>query len=212
LDISADFLCEAATRLGQEYPWLEVSAVCADFNEGWSFLDNVPEGKRVVFYPGSTIGNLEPQAAVLFLQRVRQVIGEDGGLLIGVDLHKSTQILNAAYNDASGVTARFNLNILNQLNKLVDANFDVERFSHKAFYNTERYRIEMHLVSDVEQEVLCNGERIHFATGESLHTESSYKYTVQGFADLAAAAGLTIQQSWLDAQHLFSVHYLCSTR
>ena len=208
LDISAEFLRESATQLGQEYPWLRVFAVCADFNQGWPFPDDLPDGKRVVFYPGSTIGNLEPDAAADFLRRVRQVIGDDGGLLIGVDLHKSHERLQAAYNDASGITARFNLNVLNRLDDILDAEFSAAAFSHRAFYNAEQQRIEMHLVSDRDQSVRCNGGRIDFAPGESIHTENSYKYTVEGFAALASSAGLSLDHSWLDAERLFSVHYL----
>ena len=212
LDISADFLSDAALRLGLEYPWLNVNAVCADFNAGWSFLENVPEGKRVVFYPGSTIGNLEPAAAAEFLRRVRQLIGDDGGLLLGVDLHKSSERLHAAYNDASGVTARFNLNVLKRLNELLDAEFDQDLFSHRAFYNTDEQRIEMHLVSKRAHSVKCNGSHIDFESGESIHTENSYKYTAQRFAELAASAGLAVEQSWFDAERLFSVHYLSAYR
>jgi dimethylhistidine N-methyltransferase len=208
LDISADFLLESATQLGREYPWLPVHAVCADFNESWPFPDDLPDGRRVVFYPGSTIGNLEPAAARDFLRRVRQLIGDGGGLLIGVDLHKSSQRLHDAYNDASGITAQFNLNVLNRLNDLLDAEFDSALFRHKAFYNTDEKRIEMHLVSERKHSVFCNGSRIDFDHGETIHTENSYKYTVDGFAELAASAGLTLQQSWLDDERLFSVHYL----
>ena len=208
VDISEEFLCDAALQLGKEYPWLNIHAVCADFNHSWSFLDEVPEGKRVVFYPGSTIGNLEPQAAVAFLQRVRRILGDDGGALVGVDLHKSSPRLNAAYNDASGLTARFNLNVLERINGVLDADFDASRFSHRAFYNEELQRIEMHLVSEQAQTVKCNGSHIEFAAGETIHTENSYKYTVDGFAQLAQSANLSLQQSWLDSERLFSVHYL----
>lgn len=211
VDISGDFLLQAAMQLGSEYPWLPIHAVCADFNHSWSFVDEFPVGKRVVFYPGSTIGNLEQEAAVLFLQRVRDTLGDDGGVLIGVDLHKSSSILNAAYNDSDGVTADFNLNVLAQLNKLLDAEFDPGLFAHHAFYNTEEQRIEMHLVSERAQSVRCNGSQIAFGEGETIHTENSYKYTVEGFARLAARAGLTLQQSWIDDDELFSVHYLCAT-
>ncbi|GMG86755.1 L-histidine N(alpha)-methyltransferase [Biformimicrobium ophioploci] len=208
LDISAGFLEEAATRLGNEYPWLKVHAVCADFNDGWPCEEALPAGKRVVFYPGSTIGNLEPESARKFLCRVRKLIGDEGGLLIGVDLHKSEARLNAAYNDGAGVTARFNLNVLNHVNQLLDAEFDEAQFSHRAFYNRDHRRIEMHLVSEQAQSVRCGGEDIAFASGETIHTENSYKYTVKDFAELAGTAGLTLAQSWLDPDRLFSVHYL----
>ena len=208
MDISADFLQSAALELGGEYPWLDIYAVCADFNQGWSFLDALPTGKRVVFYPGSTIGNLEPKLAAEFLIRVRDMMGENGGALVGVDTHKSTDRLNAAYNDSQGVTAKFNRNVLRRLNEVMDAEFEEDSFRHHAFYNTEVRRIEMHLVSERKQSVRCNGGTVEFALGETLHTESSYKYTAQSFAALVEAAGLKLAQSWMDADELFSVHYL----
>lgn len=208
MDISADFLQSAALELGGEYPWLDIYAVCADFNQGWSFLDALPAGKRVVFYPGSTIGNLEPKLAAEFLIRVRDMMGENGGALVGVDTHKSTDRLNAAYNDSQGITAKFNLNVLRRLNEVMDAEFEEDSFSHHAFYNTEVRRIEMHLVSEREQSVRCNGGTVEFALGETLHTESSYKYTAKSFAALVEAAGLKLVQSWMDVDELFSVHYL----
>ena len=208
MDISADFLQSAALELGGEYPWLDIYAVCADFNQGWSFLDALPTGKRVVFYPGSTIGNLEPKLAAEFLIRVRDMMGENGGALVGVDTHKSTDRLNAAYNDSQGVTAKFNLNVLRRLNEVMDAEFEEDSFRHHAFYNTEVRRIEMHLVSERKQSVRCNGGTVEFALGETLHTESSYKYTPQSFVALVEAAGLKLAQSWMDADELFSVHYL----
>ncbi len=212
LDISADFLRDAVTQLGLEYPWLTVQAICADFNRDWTWLDKLPEGRRVVFYPGSTIGNLEPEAAEEFLRRVRRLVGSDGGLLIGVDLHKSSACLNKAYNDTEGVTASFNLNALEHINHQFGADFDTKRFSHHAFYDVERQRIEMHLVSTEKQSVRCRDTRIDFASGESIHTENSYKYTVEGFEKLAARAGLALRASWLDEERLFSVHYLSSSQ
>ncbi len=210
VDISAEFLLAAASELASEYPWLSVDAFCADFNRDWSFTENLPEGRRVVFYPGSTIGNLEPDAASRFLEQIRDVVGEGGGAVIGVDLHKSSDILNAAYNDEAGVTAEFNLNLLERLNKLMDASFDPSQFSHDAFYNERDRRIEMHLVSAVEQSVQVNGTRIDFDKGERLHTENSYKYTIDDFADLAAGAGLSLEQTWTDKDELFSVHYVAT--
>ena len=208
VDISADFLLQAAIQLGKEYPWLAVRAVCADFNNSWSFVDDLPAGKRVVFYPGSTIGNLEPDNALKFLKRVRAMVGTAGGMLIGVDLHKSSTRLNAAYNDAQGITAEFNRNVLTCLNGLLDAEFDPATFAHHAFYNNDKQRIEMHLVSAQAQTVRCNGSHIAFDKGETIHTENSYKYTLEGFTALAAKAGLRLERSWLDDDELFSVHYL----
>lgn len=208
VDISAEFLYEAAVKLGREFPWLSIHAICADFAERWQDRTELPAGRRVVFYPGSTIGNMEPKDAQAFLSGLRQWIGSDGGILIGVDLHKSEALLNAAYNDAKGVTAEFNLNILNSVNKLVDADFSEQAFSHRAFYNTDLKRIEMHLVSKEPQTVEVNGSRIRFDRGETLHTENSYKYSLQGFSSLCDAAGLALEKSWLDENQLFSVHYL----
>jgi dimethylhistidine N-methyltransferase len=211
MDISAEFLQSAALQLGEEYPWLDIYAVCADFNQGWSFVNDLPDARRVVFYPGSTLGNLEPDAAIRFLQRVRDLIGESGGALLGVDTHKSSAQLNAAYNDAEGVTAAFNLNVLRRMNQLLDADFNESQFQHDAFYNTDRRRIEMHLVSQAEQTVECSGEIIEFQDGETIHTENSYKYSQDDFAALVAAADLKIQTSWHDAQQSFGVHFLQPT-
>ncbi len=208
IDISADFLQQAAQQLGREYPWLNVHAVCADFNKKWTFVEALPAGKRVVFYPGSTIGNLEPQAATDFLRRVKDLVGPDGGALIGVDLHKSEDRLNAAYNDSAGITADFNRNVLTRVNEMLDADFEHARFRHRAFYDRNKRRIEMHLVSQEAHSVRCNGSTIFFGEGESIHTENSYKYTLKGFSQLASKAGFRVMHSWLDDEELFSVHYL----
>jgi dimethylhistidine N-methyltransferase len=208
LDISAEFLYASALKLGREFPWLQVHSICADFSEPWQERTELPPGRRVVFYPGSTIGNMEPRHAGEFLSGLRQWIGEDGGLLVGVDLHKSEQVLNAAYNDTEGVTAKFNLNILNAVNSLTGANFRRQGFSHQAFYNEELRRIEMHLVSKEPQTVRINGSAIEFRAGETLHTENSYKYSLESFAALAENAGFTPEQSWFDEDRLFSFHYL----
>lgn len=208
LDISADFLLQAALAVGSEYPWLTVNAICADFRQFWSFESHLSPGRRVLFYPGSTIGNLEPSAAAAFLASVRELVREDGGVLIGVDLHKSKETLEAAYDDSQGVTARFNLNVLSRLNALVGSDFRPENFRHRAFYNEALQRIEMHLVSQCAQSVHIGAESFELAAGERLHTENSYKYTVAGFAELAASAGLALKESWLDEDQLFSLHYL----
>lgn len=208
VDISADFLLQSAQTLGGEYPWLDIFAVCADFNAGWEFLNEQPTSPRVVFYPGSTIGNLEPVIAQEFLAGLRDVVGRDGGMLIGVDTHKGTDRLNAAYNDSAGVTAAFNLNVLRRLNELLDAEFDEASFSHRAFYNEELRRIEMHLVSACAQRVKCADTTISFERGETIHTECSYKYSLGDFTALADSAGLEITQTWQDDDGLFSVHYL----
>ncbi|GAB5453531.1 MAG: L-histidine N(alpha)-methyltransferase [Halioglobus sp.] len=208
LDISATFLRAAADDVAAQFPWLRVHPVCADFTRDWSFVDDLPAGRRIVFYPGSTIGNLEPAAATVFLRRVRGLVGADGGLLLGVDLHKDRDILNAAYNDAAGITAQFNVNLLSHLNRALDADFHPQHFEHNAFYNADEQRIEMHLVSTKDHSVRCLDEDIHFAEGETLHTENSYKYSPESLAELATSAGFQVATSWFDDQRLFSVHYL----
>jgi dimethylhistidine N-methyltransferase len=208
VDISSDYLRESAIALGQEFPWLPIHAICADFNQDWHLPQDIPGGKKVIFYPGSTIGNLEPSGAIAFLTHLRTSIDADGGILVGVDLHKSEQRLHAAYNDSRGITAEFNLNLLDRINSVLETDFDRTLFAHKAFYNKSMRRIEMHLVCEDQHSVQCGGETVDFRAGESIHTENSYKYTLSGFADLAASAGLQIRRSWLDENELFSVHYL----
>lgn len=208
IDISASFLKDSAEALGEEYPWLDIHAVCADFNGGWGFLDELPASPRVVFYPGSTIGNLEPDMAQRFLKSLRDMVGPDGGVLIGVDTHKSTERLNAAYNDSAGITAAFNLNILRRMNELLDANFHESRFSHHAFYNESQRRIEMHLVSDCAQQISHADGSFDFREGETIHTECSYKYSLEDFAALARSGGFDIAETWQDDEGLFSLHYL----
>lgn len=208
MDISADFLEISAIQLAEEYPWLQVHAVCADFASLEKMPDELPHGRRVIFYPGSTLGNMNPGEATGFLRRLGHWLDGDGGILIGIDLHKSTRILEAAYNDGKGVTAQFNLNILNHVNSLTNANFDVCRFRHHAFYNVERQRIEMHLVSTEDQVVELGDTRIGISRGETIHTENSYKYTQESFQRVTQDAGFEIRSSWYDDRRLFSVHYL----
>jgi dimethylhistidine N-methyltransferase len=211
LDISEDFLYQAAQKLGREFPWLSIHAICADFSDQWQARTQLIGGRRVVFYPGSTIGNMEPELAQTFLSNLREWIGHDGSVLIGVDLQKHEHLLNAAYNDAQGVTAEFNLNVLNSMNNLVNANFDTNDFTHRAFYNNGLKRIEMHLVSKDSRTVNIDGALIQFDKGETLHTENSYKYSLESFTALSNAAGFTLEKSWLDEDELFSVHYLSSS-
>ncbi|MGB5486548.1 MAG: L-histidine N(alpha)-methyltransferase [Lysobacterales bacterium] len=208
LDISAEFLRRSAEQLAAEYPWLNIHAICTDFTNQEEAPAGLPAGKRVVFYPGSTLGNMKPAEASDFLRNLGRWLNQDGGALIGIDMHKSTRILEAAYNDQQGITALFNLNILSNINALMDANFDINRFSHRSFYNEEKYRIEMHLVSNVDQEVKLGETILRFARGETIHTENSYKYTLESFQQIASNAGFAIRSSWSDEQQLFSVHYL----
>lgn len=205
LDISRDFLLESAERLREDFPDLEVRPLVADFSEEFELPESA--AKRVLFYPGSTIGNFEPGAAGAFLRRAAAMVGAGGGLLIGVDLHKSSEVLNAAYNDSQGVTAEFNRNILRHANELLDADFDPEQFEHVAFYNEREQRVEMHLESCAAQRVQCRGDLLEFEAGERIHTEYSHKYTIDGFGQLAADAGFLARECWIDSDRLFSVQY-----
>ncbi len=208
MDISADFLKQSAVQLAAEYPWLNVQAVCTDFATQEKEPEGLPLGKRVIFYPGSTLGNMKPADAIDFLKNLGHWLKRDGGVLIGIDLHKSTRILEAAYNDEQGITALFNLNLLSNINNITGANFNADHFRHLAFYNEEKYRIEMHLVSTVDQVVELGDTKLRFTRGETIHTENSYKYTLKTFQEIATAAGFAIRSSWSDEQKLFSVHYL----
>ena len=208
MDIAKEFLQRSAIKLGKEFSWLNVHAVCADFGNYDEVPEGLPEGKRVIFYPGSTLGNMTPDTAKQFLNNLRPWLGHDGGMLIGIDLHKSTDTLTAAYNDLDGVTAAFNLNVLSHINSLTDSNFYLKNFTHRAFYNVELQRIEMHLESKCDHIVRLGESAISFAEGETIHTENSYKYTQESFQELVEEAGFTVRQSWLDNNQLFSVHYL----
>ena len=208
MDISCSHLHEAAGRVAKDYPWLAVHAVCADITRPVD-LPGIPEGmQRVMFYPGSSIGNYEPIEAVEFLSRLADIAGHGGGLLIGVDLEKDSRVLDKAYNDANGVTADFNLNLLHRINRELDGYIDIDTFRHHAFYNENKSRIEMHLVSKCTQTLRIDGHSYDFSAGESIHTENSYKYTIAGFRTLAEQGGFRSEAIWLDEEALFSLHYL----
>lgn len=207
-DISAEFLQQSSAELAKQFPNIAIHAICADFAEELTLPEAIPAAKKVVFYPGSTLGNFHPEQAQHFLKRTLQIIGDDGGLLIGVDLQKNVDRLQAAYNDKEGLTAEFNLNVLNNINRLVESDFNPSAFEHKAFYNDNKHRIEMHLVSKEDQSITIEDTKIELQEGETLHTENSYKYTPASFAQLADSVGLTIQQQWTDAEGLFGVFYL----
>lgn len=208
VEITESHLRRAAHHLAVQYPWLEVHAVCADYSGGMNLPDALPEAPRLLFFPGSTIGNFEPDDARRFLGHLRRASGEEGALLIGVDLRKDTALLNAAYNDAEGVTAAFNLNVLDHINRIAGTDFDCSRFNHQAFFNEAESRIEMHLASDCAQTVSMGDVRFHFAEGETIHTENSYKYSLEEFRQLAISAGFEPRDTWVDEHRLFSVHLL----
>ena len=208
VDISAQMLQQEARDLQRDYPRLRVLPVAADFTMPFRLPGAINGFARVGFFPGSTIGNFEPHDASPFLDHARRMLGRRGTLIIGVDLIKDANILNDAYDDAAGVTARFNLNLLARINRELGADFDLGAFSHHAFYNTERHRVEMHLASCKRQSVRVAGRRFDFRTGETIHTESSYKYTIESFSALARGSGWTPAAVWTDAQGYFSVHAL----
>lgn len=207
IDISREHLWESAERIQRAYPSLQVQAVCADYTESFT----IPEPRRrpalrVVFFPGSTIGNFDEGEARRFLRRIADIVGVGGGLLVGVDLRKSESLLVAAYDDAQGVTAEFNLNALHRLNREAGADFAVEQFEHRSIWNRELGRIEMHLVSRVAQSVEISGQRFDFAAGEAIRTESAHKYDLEQFA--AMADMFRVERVWTDSERRFSVQYL----
>jgi dimethylhistidine N-methyltransferase len=209
LDISRDQLLCASAALALDYPWLSVIAVIGDYQSALESELALPAGaRRVVFFPGSTIGNFEPSEAQRFLARARALVGSEGGVLIGVDLLKPVERLNLAYNDPEGYTAAFNLNLLVRLNRELGADFDVSAFAHEAFYNPQRSRIEMHLRSLRPQHVRIGASVFSFDAGETIHTENSYKYSPEGFSAMARAAGFQASRLWTDPERLFGVFFL----
>jgi dimethylhistidine N-methyltransferase len=206
VDISGEHLHQASLELARDYPGIEILPVCADFTTDFA----LPRSKRAathaaVYFPGSTIGNFLPSRGVELLGRITALCGNGGGLLIGIDLKKRPAIIEAAYNDALGVTADFNLNLLGRINRELAADFDVRQFSHRAVYDQELGRIEMHLVSRRSQAVSIGPETFEFARGETICTEYSHKYTIDEFAAIAAAAGLTLRREWTDKYGYFAV-------
>lgn len=208
IDISREHLLNAAAHLATDYPALTVAPVHADFAGPFGMPDDLPAGPRVGFFPGSTIGNFHPAEAVAVLQGFAEALDGRGQLLIGVDLKKDPRTLNAAYNDAAGITAAFNLNLLARINRELDGSFDLAGFRHHATYNAAAGRVEMHLVSQREQQVRIAGRCVHFRAGERIHTENSYKYTLDEFRLIAVAAGYTPVAAFTDPRQLFSVHLL----
>ena len=209
IDISGPQLLASAVQLAGEFPGLEINPLEADYGE----LSEIPDTKRtprrtVAFFPGSTIGNFDPVAAVAFLRNIAFLCGSDGGLLIGIDRKKPRRILEPAYNDPKGVTAKFNLGILARANRELGADFDLSAFHHHAPYNEAQNRIEMHLVSKRAQWVHLDSQEFSFEAGEYITTEHSYKYTLPGFAGLALRAGFELVRNWEDRNHLFSLLFL----
>src|SRR2546423_6503293 len=189
VDISGEFLGQEAAAVRRDVPWLPVLPVTADFTRDFDLPAQIRSRPRVGFFPGSTIGNFEPEDAAEFLRQAGRILGAGATMIIGVDRIKDTAVLNAAYDDAAGVTAKFNLNVLARMNRELGGDFNLASFRHRAFYNAENRRIEMHLESLKKQAATVAGRTFQFRKGETIHTESSYKYTVESFRVLAESAG-----------------------
>ena len=205
VDISADFLQAAVQGLRDDFPGLDARAVGGDMTQGVTLPDDIPRTGRLVFYPGSSIGNFDPPHALDLLAHMRELIDDDGGLLIGIDLPKDVDVLEAAYDDAAGVTAAFNRNVLRHVNRLIGSNFDVEQWQHRAFFNQGESRIEMHLEAMADFDVHWPGGGRRFDQGERIHTENSYKYPLRVFTDMLERAGFSQAQAWTDDRGWFAV-------
>ncbi|HSN68884.1 MAG TPA: L-histidine N(alpha)-methyltransferase [Thermoanaerobaculia bacterium] len=208
IDISREALWMASNQVARAYPHVRVVAVCADYTQPLALARQDPLARRVVFFPGSTIGNFEPEQAVAFMRNVRKSLRPGDLFIVGADLQKAPSILHAAYNDSEGVTARFNRNLLDRMNRELGATFDPRQFEHVAFYDVREGRIEMHLRSLRDQTVRVAGVEVAFRAKETIHTENSYKYTRDGFRSLAEQAGFRARDVWTDEGKLFSVWVL----
>lgn len=211
VDISGDFINSQAEALRADYPGLGVYPVTADFTTPFQLPEAVSAMPKVGFFPGSTLGNFEPGEACTFLKSARAILGRGARMVIGVDLEKDERTLYDAYNDTAGVTARFNLNVLHRINRELGGDFDVGAFIHRAVYNRDRHRIEMHLISKKALTAEVLGQKFSFRPGESIHTENSYKYSIERFALLARVSGWTLLQTWMDPEAMFSVHALVAS-
>lgn len=210
LDISKQHLYESCENLVENYPGLKAIAICTDYTQPLQLpeIASIKHKRKIGFFPGSSIGNLEPDDAVQFLKNAAHLLGSEGSLLIGVDLQKSATILEPAYDDAQGISAAFALNLLARINRELGADFDLDHFGYRAFYNSSMGRIEMYIVSHKDQIVHLDGVKIPFHQGEQLRTEYSYKYSISQFQSLAALAGFQPMQVWTDPNQLFSLHHL----
>jgi len=209
IDISKEQLLQVSRELDSIYSQLQVLPVCADYTSSFELPIPKRESKRtVVYFPGSTISNFDPIPVEHFLEHVANLCGSNGALLIGVDLKKDPAVFHNAYNDGEGLTAAFNLNLLERINRELDCDFQLDAFEHYAFYNPRESRVEMHLISRKNQVVHIDGEVISFIKGESIWTESSYKYNLEEFKQMAAVAGFRVERVWVDERQWFSVQYL----
>jgi dimethylhistidine N-methyltransferase len=205
IDISRQHLEQSAARLRRDYPQLRVEPVCGDYMSLQALPRIAQNARRLGFFPGSTIGNLEPREATAFLRRARALLGDDGALILGVDLRKGERQLHDAYNDSAGVTAEFTLNLLRRMNRELDATFDLSGFAHEAFYNPDEGRIEIYFRSLADQAVRIGSRPFAFEKGERVHTEYSYKYDPVGIEDLARSGGFQVAEIWTDEERRFAV-------
>lgn len=210
VDISKEHLLAASSMLATDYPDLEVHAICADFVQPFPVTPPTayPDARRVGFFPGSTLGNFTKEEARALLSSAAKLLGFGGGMLIGIDLKKDVSVLKAAYDDAAGVTAAFNMNLLDRINRELGGDFDLDQFEHHVVYNDVIGRIEMHLRSLCDQTVTIDGNAFEFRAGETIHTENSHKYDIEQFRAMARDAGFEPERVWTDADNLFSVHFL----
>jgi len=211
IDVSPAALAGAKQRLAQHFPALDVRAIVGDFSRPIVLPEDLRARPKMGFFPGSTIGNLTPSEAIRLLRIFRAALAPAGHLIIGADLKKDARRLVLAYNDAAGVTAAFNLNLLARINRELGGDFDLAAFRHEAIYNPRHGRIEMHLVSLRQQSVTIRGQRFSFKPGETIHTENSYKYSIEQFRELARSADWLPRRVWTDAAHMFSVHELVAS-
>ncbi|MCH8100042.1 MAG: L-histidine N(alpha)-methyltransferase [Proteobacteria bacterium] len=208
VDISGDYLHACAAQIRDEYPHVDVLPVVADFTQHFQLPSPaITPVRNIVYFPGSTIGNFEHDAALELLRVMHHEAGENGALLIGVDLQKDPKLIERAYNDSAGVTAEFNLNMLQHLNRDYGATFDVTEFVHSANYDQDNGRVVIELVSQVEQTFAIGNTEFNLANGEAILTEYSHKYTIEGFADMVEQVGFSVAKVWTDTQCMFSVQY-----
>ena len=208
IDISRQHLDQTAARLRRDYPALRIEPICADYMAPLDLPPIDGTAPRLGFFPGSTIGNLEPHDAVTFLKGARALLGDRGALVLGADLKKDHRVLHDAYNDSAGVTAQFTLNLLRRMNRELGGTFDLDAFEHEAFYNPVEGRIEIYIRSLADQTASVAGRSFDFAKGERIHAEYSYKYDLAGVAALAQAGGFAVSETWTDPAGLFAVTYL----
>ncbi|MEM9368214.1 MAG: L-histidine N(alpha)-methyltransferase [Planctomycetota bacterium] len=209
LDISESHLLKTSADLRLEYPYLEILPVVADFTTRFELpVSQIPPSHAAIYFPGSTVGNLEPDAARDMLGTIANILGHDGGLLIGIDLQKSPEVIEAAYNDRQGITSQFNLNVLHRVNQELHGDFDIDQFRHVAYYNSNQHRVEIYVESLKYQQINIGDFELGLGSGERILTEYSHKYTIDGFAAMAAEAGFSLHRAWTDEDEYFAVLHL----